>query len=420
LENHFKNFPKIQGVSQNARTQMANTAYSTLKALCQKKRELEGAAQALLLKAKSSSEADNGGCNAFNSNSSQFQGVSAKAKAYGEALGNANVSYNRDFDRLIKQESQDIRNHGKSQQLEKAHEQAWGLNLNGVAANSRLEDGFFSKIIPQIQNERKDIEKYLDPQKTQTELITQSGLTCGSLGKPDQGADDKLKAGGHNTDGDSAAPPAGGDTAKNGGDNPAGTNGGDANTPEAAPAETPTQSGGVGSWVSNHKGALLVGAGAAAVVGGVLLYKHNQDKKKEDAQDLEIGALDGMVSGPGSSVSTGTSATTQTVLAPADSTLQVAGFPTEATVGVPIGPITVRVIGADGAALSDGGIEVTLSCTSDCGLGGTLTKTTVGGQAQFGGISFSRAGSGVQLRVSSPGINSVASPGSFPVREAAN
>lgn len=169
-------------------------------------------------------------------------------------------------------------------------------------------------------------------------------------------------------------------------------------TPDPAPVKTGNEEE---SWLSRNKTPLLLGAGAAAVVGGVLWYKHDQDKKKDKAKD-------DVISPTATATSTSTSTSTSTVAR----TLSVTGFPPSATTNYILPVITAEVSGSGGDE-----IDITVSCVSSCSLAGTLTKKTAGGKAEFTDLYFTAPHEGVQLRVSGAGLDSIASPGSFNVTQ---
>lgn len=168
-------------------------------------------------------------------------------------------------------------------------------------------------------------------------------------------------------------------------------------------------------WISRNKGTLIVGAGAAAAVGGLLWYKNKQDKeeKKDNRMAEWLASQEDSATATSTATATATSTGTGTSTDPDANTLTVTGFPPSAAVNHVISKITVTITGPD-----KNNAQVSIACVNSCSLAGTLTKTAMGGTAEFTDLYFTAPHQGVQLRFSAPGMNSVASPGSFNVVEA--
>jgi hypothetical protein len=284
---------------------------------------------------------------------------------------------------------------------------AWGAAPGEALTEAGRKKGQFSNLILQIKEER-DLAKARQPEFDQlAQQVEESRQKIASLN-----AIDPMKASAQRN-GDEwgklqLKPGDPGYVDPNATQQPLVDPARDPANPNPAPVlEGPVKQENEEGWISRNKGTLLLGAGAAAVVGGVLWYKHDQDKKKDEKNDWINNQVN---SATATATATSTSSSTSTGTGTAAKTLSVAGFPASASTNYVLPAITATVSGSD----SDG-IDITIACVSSCSLAGTLTKKTAGGKAEFTDLYFTAPHEGVQLRVSGTGLNSIASPGSFNV-----
>lgn len=191
-------------------------------------------------------------------------------------------------------------------------------------------------------------------------------------------------------------------------------------TPPATPEEVGGKSGsGVGGWLSDNSGWLipvgLVGAG----VGGYYLYNRHQQKKEEKNWELkdDIARLQTKVAARSNSAgsSSGNGTTTVTITAnniysPQGSQLLIESAPSgTVSAGQSLTDIRIKIVDRNGVGTLDNLTDVTVSCVtpSPCSLTGTLRVTSNQGVATFSGLKFTEGHTGVVLRFSAPGFNSV-------------
>lgn len=410
-----------------AREEMVQGLNKHLEQLCWAKKQMEAAAASISAKKKEAEglEAGQSGCNAYSGINRQLNSFQGTNKAYQESLVKALREQRGRYQTLIKKDHEVLKEHMQNPKVVSSFREAWG-RLATEKGDVGNKQGIIPGIYVQIQGEQNLNGSRKEGYDQLSGSIQSLKEKCPSLAGDTIG-DEKLKAG--------AQPPKnewgnmGDDTPgvsdPNAEQSPAADPSADANAnalndPNATPNPDKTppyvdETGGnpenLGpvkedkgpSWVARNKGVLLLGAGTAAVVGGALWYKHEQDKKMDETVDW-INKQANSSTATTTVTSTSTTTTTSTVAR----TMSVTGFPSGAAVNYVIPKITASVTGS-------GGVEVSIACVSECTLTGTLTKTTVGGKAEFSDLYFTAPHEGVQLRVSASGLDSVASPGSFNV-----
>jgi hypothetical protein len=119
-----------------------------------------------------------------------------------------------------------------------------------------------------------------------------------------------------------------------------------------------------------------------------------------------------------SGTAAGATSGTFAVIPGAPAALELLSQPGQATSGEPLAPVpAVRVLDAFGNAVTSGGTTVTLALGSNPAAGtlsGTLTAVTVGGVAEFPGVSLDVAGAGYTVTARSTGLTGATS-GAFAV-----
>jgi hypothetical protein len=411
------------------RQDMVTGLNTHLAQLCWTKKSLERIAASITAKKNEAGNLAAGaqGCEAYNGLHRQLTAFQGANRAYDETLAKALREQRGRYQKFIAEDHKALQAHMQDPAVAKSFREAWGkLATEKNFTDAGRKQGVLSRPMAQIEEEqdlngsRKEgydnLAGSIQSIKEKCPSLNQIDPMKASAQKPNEwGTDtgtDTSSSSDTSTDTDTDADTGGQKLPPYVPENP---------DPKDPVVEGPVKekSGGIGEWAARNKGVLLLGAGTAAVVGGVLWYKHEQDKKQDDWDDWANGQVSSATAtATATATSTATSTATDTITSGNNFALSVIGFPPNAAKGQTLGPIMVSVIGPDGQRISDSGIQVTIACASACSLTGTLTKTVTNGAAEFNDLSFTRAETGVQLRVSSPNLNSVASPGSFDVTEA--
>lgn len=438
LEAESKNVPATMNiVAAQARTDMITQAYSRISALCKMQKKFQSEVVAFQAANKNATDNQAQGCAVFGPLSTSFTQLNATSAAYATALKDARAKLGTYYEKYRNEEKGNLEASGQASFL-----RAWGKNAND-------QTGDFSNQLVRITNEEKYArEKATDFQKVRDESA-KNFTNCRSPGAADPVVQNT--AGNATTPTPDATTPAaapgisGGDGAGDGTQAPAT----DPNAAAQGPASGPPNNQGppgpgnppppekgpgfgenmkaagasMGKWASDNKELLIVGGLGAAAVGGVIIYKNQQDKQeKKDKNALYSTA--GFVAStqqpdpPVVKKIVVEKIVPQPIKLPKHGkTLYAEGHPVEARVDETLNPIRVTLLDENATPVKDEGIEISVQCTQPCSLGGVLRKKTVKGQVEFTDLSFSEAQEGVQLRFSCPGLSSVVTPGSFNVVE---
>lgn len=197
------------------------------------------------------------------------------------------------------------------------------------------------------------------------------------------------------------------------------------------PPVTTTEEKGPGFFARN-KGLIIAGGVGAVAIGGILVYKKQQDNKARDKEwNMEAEAMAAVAaqkqnsSSSSSSSSNSSSSTVQngsnpaTNATPQGSILIITGVPSGAQVESNLSQITVSIVGPNGVGTQDSNTNVSLSCEvpSPCSITGTLTVNTDNGKAVFDDVRFTSKHTGVKLKVAAPGFKSVFTTSTFDVTQ---
>jgi hypothetical protein len=410
-----------KGVNVMYRDKMINSIMDDYVELCQEKKTFDSVVASFQATANDNNLTDGSGAAAK---------IAEPAKTMSEAnekfVNSLRGSYKRqtaNFEEYVNRDRIEANAKGSLDDtwVKDSFRKAWGFAPKDRPNQSTKKTAQFPSLIREIGEELESVKKRNGELTTLAQKVEALKKNVDTIG------DKNLKAGAQPTnnkvdgkDNESSALKELDNSNENGEKTQPYVNETETNTPENL-GPVKEKGGGIGEWVSHNKGTLLLGAGAAAVVGGVLWYKHEQDKKQDKWNDW----ADGQVNSASATITATTTATStstgsDTVTSGSNFTLNVSGFPQGAVKGKTLGMITVSVIGPSGQPASESGIQVSIACVGSCSLTGTLTKTAANGRAEFNDLSFTAAETGVQLRVSSPSLNSVASPGSFDVTEETN
>lgn len=371
-------------------------------------------------------EAGPQGCEKYQGLNTKIGSFNTNNKAYQKALADSLSEQRNRYQKLIVEDHKILQPHIGKPAVNQAFRSAWGSMVGDERNEKTFKEGLISNRLIQIEDEQKlngsrqegydaltksidglksKCPSLIDPMKASAQRKDDAYLWDGSIKKGEDPSISDPNATDPNAVDTNATDP-----------NATDPNAADLNDPNRTPHYVPTNTENAGAvvegpapkqegWISRNKGPILIGVGAAAVVGGALWYKHEQDKKTDETNEW----INNQVH---SATATATTTSTGTSTNPDANTLSVSGFPPSAVVNYVVPKISVTVSGPN-----KDNAQVSIACVNSCSLAGTLTKTATGGKAEFTDLYFTAPHDGVQLRVSAPGMNSIASPGSFNVFE---
>jgi hypothetical protein len=186
------------------------------------------------------------------------------------------------------------------------------------------------------------------------------------------------------------------------------------------------------NFFQRNKGLIIVGGAGVAAVGGILLYKKNQDRKeKERLREIENEAWaiaevqrqkrDAAASATNTSTSTSTDTGGPDIYGtpPGSKLVITSGIPAGASVDSNLTEITISVVAPNGVLTGDTNTDISVSCAQPfpCAIGGTTSVRTSGGKARFSDVRFTAPHQGVKLKFTANGFAEVVSGNAFDVTE---